>query len=131
MVPALFLIPLVYGEEFSPAVELGLIFVPGVAALAVQGVLTSVIVGLGRPDYLLRVGLTVTPPTLAAYFLLIPALGAEGAALASTLSYTSSAALTLVYLRRAVTLPSLRALLPTQEELTDYRLLVSEARSRR
>jgi O-antigen/teichoic acid export membrane protein len=130
MAPALLLIPLVYGDDFSPAVDLGLILVPGVAALAVQGVLASILVGLGRPDYLLRVGLIVTPPTFVAYIALIPALGPEGAALASTLSYFASALLTYRYLRRAVALPPLRALAPTRDELNDYRVLLQSVRSR-
>jgi Na+-driven multidrug efflux pump len=101
-----------------------------VAAIAVQGVLASILVGLGRPDYLMRVGLTVTPPTFAAYLVLIPSLGPEGAALASTLSYFASALLTYRYLRRAVALPPFRALVPTRDELTDYRVLLRSVRSR-
>jgi O-antigen/teichoic acid export membrane protein len=130
MAPALFLIPIIYGDDFSPAVALGLILVPGVIALAIQGVLASIIIGLGRPDYQLRVGLAITPPTLAAYFVLIPALGPEGAALASTLSYGASAVLTLVYLRRVVALPPLRSLVPTREEIRDYRQVVRSVRRR-
>lgn len=130
MAPALLLIPFVYGRDFSPAVELGLILVPGVSALSVQSVLAAVVIGLGRPRDQLTVALLVAPPTLVAYVLLIPELGASGAALASTLSYVASAVLTLHYVRRATPLPTLRGLLPTRAELADYRMVLRRIRER-
>ena len=87
---ALLLVPAVYGPEFEGAVVLGLLLIPGVGFVAVGGVLSSTIVGKGKPQYSLYNVLMVTPLTLALYASLIPALGAVGAALASSVSYIAT-----------------------------------------
>ena len=81
------LIPILYGSDFSGAVTPGLILVPGVAMLGASAVLAGGMTGKGRPEYALYTGLIVTPPTLLGYWLAIPAFEAEGAAVASTVSY--------------------------------------------
>lgn len=113
----------VYGPDFRPAIGLGLILLPGVAAMGLGGTLTATIVGRGHPGYSLAIALVTTPITLALYFTLIPSLHATGAALASTISYLVSFVLTAVLYRRATSAPVLPRLVPTRSELDDYRAL--------
>ena len=86
----LFLVVPLFGAEFAPATDLGLILVPGAAAIGIAGTLSSSIVGRGKPSYSLYSALIVTPVTIGLYLWLIPSLDATGAALASTISYCLS-----------------------------------------
>jgi O-antigen/teichoic acid export membrane protein len=117
----LLLVVPVYGEDFRPAVDLGLILLPGVAAIGLSGTLTATIVGRGHPGYTLAITLVTMPLTLALYLLLIPAFDATGAALASTISYVATFVLAAFFYRRATGARVLPRLMPTRSELADYR----------
>ncbi len=117
--PLLVLIVPVYGADFRPAIELALILAPGIALMGVSGVMSATIVGRGKPGYALVAALVVTPLTLGAYALLIPALGDTGAALARTLSYAATFALLVWFYRRATGSARLSAFVPTREEIAD------------
>jgi O-antigen/teichoic acid export membrane protein len=113
----------VYGPGFRPAIELGLILLPGVALIGVAGTLSATIVGHGRPGYSLAIALVTTPITIGLYALLIPAYDATGAAVASSISYALSFLLAAVFYRRVTAAPLLPRLVPTRSELADYRAL--------
>lgn len=121
-------IPIVFGPDFSEAIAPGLILVPGVVLLGLAGVMMAAVVGRGRPEYALYGALMVTPPTMALYVLLIPELEEIGAALASTSSYALGTAISLHWFRRATRISSLAVLLPTREDLADYRALFERGR---
>jgi O-antigen/teichoic acid export membrane protein len=123
-------IPLIYGEEFEPAVTLGLLLLPGIATLGVGNVLASSILGKGAPRYGLIVALITTPLAILLYLVVVPAYGARGAAVASSVVYTTSALLFLHFFRRVTGVQSLRALIPRADDLRDYALLASAARER-
>jgi O-antigen/teichoic acid export membrane protein len=123
-------IPLIYGSEFQPAVTLGLLLLPGIATLGVGNVLASSILGKGAPRYGLIVALITTPLAILLYLLVVPAHGARGAAVASSVVYTVSALLFLHFFRRVTGVRSLRALVPRGEDLRDYVVLASAARER-
>ncbi len=118
----------VYGAAFRPAVDLGLILLPGVALVAIGGTMSSTIVGRGRPGFSLASALIVTPLTVVLYLTLIPALHADGAALASSISYACGFLLACVFYERVTGESVLRRLLPTGSELADYRALVPAIR---
>lgn len=119
----------VFGEEFRPAIGLGLILLPGVALIGIGQILSATIVGRGRPIYSLYSALIVTPLTIGLYIWLVPALGAQGAALAKTASYTLSFALALFFYRRVTGAAPLRLFVPTREELADLRALAPAIRT--
>lgn len=126
----LLLVPLIYGEAFRGATELGLLLLPGTAFIAVSGVLNSTIVGKGRPRYSLYTVLMVTPPTLTLYALVVPELEAPGAAIVSSASYIATTLISLLYFKRVTGLEA-RALAPGRGELDDYRLLGRRLLARR
>jgi O-antigen/teichoic acid export membrane protein len=125
-----FAIPLIFGSAFEPAIALSLILLPGSALLGISNVMWSVVTGKGRPQYALYAMAIVTPPTIALYVVLIPALGATGGALASTLSYTATAVAGLYYFRRATGITDVGALLPGRAELADYGALAARLRGK-
>ena len=118
-----FLVVPIFGSEFQPATELGLIMLPGAAVIGIAGVFSSTIVGRGKPVYSLYSALIVTPVTMALYFSLIPWLGATGAALASTISYSLSFVVASAFYHRTTGRRVDRVLLPTRSEFDDLRRL--------
>lgn len=113
----------VFGSDYRPAINLGLILLPGAAAIGISQVLVATIVGRGKPAYPLYGALIVTPLTIALYATMIPWLHANGAALASTLSYLASFVLACWFYRRATDRRVLPLLVPTHSELSDLRAL--------
>jgi O-antigen/teichoic acid export membrane protein len=117
-------IPLLFGSDFSGAVGLGLILLPGCALFGIASVLAATINGRGFPGYSLRAAAWSTPVALALYGILIPLLGDTGAAIASTVSYGVNFAITGVYYRRATGERVAPLLVPTRAEVADLRALV-------
>ena len=123
-------VPLLYGPAFTEAVWFGLILIPGVVALSLGKTLSAVVTGRGRPHYALLTTLITVPLTVALYLLLIPPLGAYGAALASTVSYLTATGLALVWFRRTTEIPLRAALVPSRAELRDYLDALANVRRR-
>ncbi|CAB4921711.1 unannotated protein [freshwater metagenome] len=119
----------VYGEAFRPAIELGLILLPGAAIYGLAGPMSAIVVGRGHPEYPLYVVLVSTPVTLLLYVLLIRAHGATGAAIASSVSYALTTVGMVIALRVVTGRGSLRAMVPTRAELADYRCLPAALRA--
>jgi O-antigen/teichoic acid export membrane protein len=117
----------VFGETFRPAVNLGLILLPGACAIGISTVLAATVVGRGHPRYSLYGALITTPLTIAMYVVLIPWLHATGAALASTLSYLATFILFSYFYRRVTERRVLPLLVPTRSELGDLRELYHAA----
>lgn len=124
----LLVVPL-YGADFREAIELGMIRLPGVALLGIAGVLSASYVGRGRPILGLYSALIVTPATMALYAVLIPAHGATGAALASSISFGLSFVLAVFFYRITVGEPVWRRMIPTYSEIQDYFALVPQIRA--
>lgn len=118
----------VFGPEFRPAIELGLILVPGVALYGLGQILSAIIVGRGRPIYSLYNALIVTPLTIVLYILVIPSMEAQGAALVKSGSLALSFVLALAFYRHVAGGCEKRLLVPTRDELRDLRALVPAVR---
>jgi O-antigen/teichoic acid export membrane protein len=126
----LVLVPLLYGSKFDRTTDLGLILVPGTLALGLARVLVAVTSGRGHPEYSLWGRLIDMPITAVLYFVLIPAHGATGAAIASSISYALTGVISFVFFRRVIHLPLRTLLVPTREDLRDWRLAARAARRR-
>jgi O-antigen/teichoic acid export membrane protein len=111
-VTAPFVIPFAYGSQFAAAVGPAQILLIGLAADGAAGVLTGFLYGVGRPglnSWAMGAGLVVT---VVLDLLLIPPLGASGAAIASSVAYISSTLALLAFFwkvnRTVVTTPTWR-----------------------
>ncbi len=118
------------GPEFHESIELGLILLPGSALLGITGALTAVLLGRGRPEYSLIGALAITPVAVVLYVVLIPGLGAVGAALASSLSYAFGFVVSVLLGRHMLRRPMRELIVPTRSELDDYRSLLGAIRAR-
>jgi len=86
-VPVSFVLPLVYGAAFSGATVLLLILLPGVYLVGLESVLVQHFNALGLPRRIPIYWLVTLVLNLVLVFTLVPRLGAQGAAIASTISY--------------------------------------------
>lgn len=86
-VPFSFLLPLIYGAEFTDASRLLLILLPGVYLIGLESVLVQHFNALGLPRIIPVYWIATLAINLVLVFSLVPRLGAQGAAVASTVSY--------------------------------------------
>ena len=89
-----------FGDAFLPGVTSLRILLVGAVGLAVSSVLGETLFGLGRPLSAARAQLIGAIPMLVLLPLLVPRLGIEGAAIASTVSYIVTVVPMALYLRR-------------------------------
>ena len=120
-------IPMLYGEAFRPSVMALLWLLPGIVVFSIANVLAAYIAGIGKPRLNLLVSGVSLIVTIILDLLLIPKLNIVGAAIASTVSYSLSALLLILFFRRETGASLREILLPTSE---DVRMLLSVARLR-
>jgi O-antigen/teichoic acid export membrane protein len=89
------LVLLLFGEAFRPSVLPLIVLLPGAVAMSHSRVLAGDLMARGRVDVTMRIALQALGLNIVANLLLIPWLGAVGAALASTLSYSANLLLRL------------------------------------
>ena len=106
-----------YGTAFEPAVSALWLLLPGVAVFGVGSVLAAHLAGLGRPHLNLWVAASSLVVTLALDLLLIPSLGMNGAAIASSASYATTAALTALLFHRAAGVPLRSVFVPRRADV--------------
>ena len=96
-----FLIPLLFGEDFSDSVRPLLVLLPGVVAYAPVTVLVVYLsVRRGRPRLSVVVSVVALVLTTVGSFVFIPLFGTTGAALASTVGYVAGGALAWIFFVR-------------------------------
>ena len=120
-------IPLLYGEAFRPSIMALLWLLPGIVVFSVANVLAAYIAGIGKPRLNLIVSGISLIVTISLDLALIPNLNIVGAAIASTVSYSLSALLLIIFFIRETGASAREVLLPTSEDL---RMLWSVARPR-
>ena len=98
-------IPLVYGEAYRPSVGVLRLLLPGIVAFSIFRVLNVDLAGRGRPAVALWSVAPAVALNVALNFLLIPRYGIEGAAVASSLSYTAAVVFYTVAYAKVVEVP--------------------------
>ncbi len=96
-VPAVFVLPLLYGPQFSDVTIQALILLPGVFLISIAAVLSQYFSGIGLPIALPLFWLAVLLINVILNMFLIPTFGARGAAIASSTSYTLLFLLITIY----------------------------------
>lgn len=111
------LIEVLLGASFSAAVEPMRILLLGAVARAVYIVLHNDLSGRGRVRAVLVVGLATVGLNVALNLALIPVAGASGAAVASTLTYTTTAVVLLVLFARETAVPIRHCLIVRSDDV--------------
>ena len=86
-----YIITLLYGNQFKPSVTPFIILLPGIVAMTLYLLIHSDLTGRGKARITLKVFSYALLLNFALNVLLIPKMGINGAALASTISYTLGA----------------------------------------
>ncbi|MFN4764648.1 polysaccharide biosynthesis C-terminal domain-containing protein [Gillisia sp. Q332] len=100
-----FVITLLYGSAFIDSASVLLYLIPGVLLLTVFKVLNMDLAGRGKPWISLKAMAPALLVNIICNFLWIPKFGANGAALASTISYSVAAILFVIIYSREVSMP--------------------------
>jgi O-antigen/teichoic acid export membrane protein len=96
-VPFSLLLPILYGAAFSGATQLLLILLPGVYLMGLESVLVQHFNALGLPRAIPVYWVITLALNLVLVFTLVPRFGAQGAAIASTISYAAIFALVALH----------------------------------
>lgn len=116
-----FIIRLFYIEEYLASVRPLQLILPGIISLGVMKVLSADLAGRGKPLLITLTSVVALICNFGANWLLIPVWGIAGAALASTLSYTISAGVSVFFYRRVTGKNLSHLFVPTTRDLNFYR----------
>jgi O-antigen/teichoic acid export membrane protein len=122
-----YLIILLYGHDFLPALPALQILVPGVIALSICKVLGNEIVGRGKPIINTINAVISLAINIPLNIVLIPKMGIAGAALASTISYTGSAIFSTAIFVKISGVKWIDLIVLKTEDLNTYRQIFSGA----
>lgn len=112
------LLPLVYGPAFRASILPLALLLPGILATSMSSSLAAWLAGRGYPGDPALANLVNMVVNVIANLALVPRLGAAGAALASSISYTAGAALILWrFTKRSGSTPA-ETLLPRRSDVT-------------
>jgi O-antigen/teichoic acid export membrane protein len=114
-----FALPLVYGARFADASIQLLILLPGIYLVSIESVLVQHFTGTGLPLAIPLFWLVTLALNLGLNFALVPAWGARGAALSSTVSYALIFALVAIYFCRKTGRRLSEMFLLSERELRD------------
>jgi O-antigen/teichoic acid export membrane protein len=121
------LVPWVFGAENAATVVPVLILIPGTLALVTQKILTKYFGGCGRPEKSSLTTVLGTVAIAALSVMLIPVLGASGAALASTAGYVTMAAAAIGLYKGMIRPQPLNLFIPHRDDIAWAHSRVMEA----
>lgn len=114
-------IPLIFGARFKPSVPVIWWILPGTVALAVAKVMCSDLLARGMPEYATMFAFTSLVITVSLDLILIPHMGIQGAALASSVAYLTNSLLVASVLKRKLRVTWRALYIPSKSEFGSYR----------
>lgn len=114
-------VPFVFGQAFRESVSVIWWILPGTMALALGKVVAADLGGRGKPEYASIFSVVALAVTVILDLTLVPRMGIEGAALASSIAYFSNAALITVAFKRELKVSWVSILRPSATDFAFYR----------
>ncbi|APV45150.1 Membrane protein involved in the export of O-antigen and teichoic acid [Dehalogenimonas formicexedens] len=137
LVSALFLlifahiaVEILFGEEFLPAVMPLWLLLPGAVAMSIYKVLGNEMAGRGKPGLLVKASLLGLSINIILNLLLIPRLGIEGAAIATTVAYILIGFVALVIFSKNTGLAMRACVFIDANDLRMYKHLITTLRKK-
>jgi O-antigen/teichoic acid export membrane protein len=124
------LLPPLFGEAYEDSVQALWLLLPGTVALAGSKVLTSYIFSQGRPAVNTFITLVALIVTVVADLILIPWIGVNGAAIASSIAYGVHFCVALYAFQRISGQPWIAAVVPRASDAELYAGALRELRAR-
>lgn len=100
-----FVVPLVFGQEYLPSVRVMQTIMPGIIMIIMFRILSGQLAGTGRPDAALKAFAPALLVNVVLNYLWIPDYGANGAVMATNVSYTVASVIYLVVFSRITGMP--------------------------
>jgi O-antigen/teichoic acid export membrane protein len=125
-----FLLPDLYGAQFADAYPAVVLLLPGIVAVSVVRPLTLVLTRLDRPLLYSAMFMAAFALNCALNVALIPALGINGASIASSIAYLALATGSVAWALRAGRLGAAEVLRPTRADVTTARAALSGLKAR-
>jgi O-antigen/teichoic acid export membrane protein len=113
-------LPLIFGERFRASIAIVWLLLPGTVALSLGRVAASDLSGRGKSGYSSVFSTVALLVTIGLDFFLIPRIGIQGAAIASSAAYSTNALLLLSALKYELKISWKNLLLPGRQEWTAY-----------
>ena len=104
LVAVLFLVEPVFGPEYHDAIEPFIWLLPGVIVGAAARVQSNCIAAAGKPEWNMRVSILVVFINVIGNVLLIPEMGLQGAAIATSIAYMVNAAIKYYLVKKTINL---------------------------
>jgi O-antigen/teichoic acid export membrane protein len=123
-------VPLIFGTRFSASIAVIWWILPGTITLALAKIAASDLAARHKTGYASTFGIVSLVVTVGLDFLLIPRMGINGAALASSAAYLANAALLLGALKHELCVRWSELLMPKKSELAAYWLVWEKVRTR-
>jgi O-antigen/teichoic acid export membrane protein len=120
-----FLVPVIFGAQFSPSVPVIIWILPGTVALSVSKVMCADLAARGKPEFSSIFAVVTLGITAVLDLFLIPRMGIQGAALASSIAYTANATLIAITLKHQLKVRWKSLLVPSYAEFALYTQLWS------
>jgi len=99
------LVPLIFGTEYLPSVRVMQTIMPGIIMIIAFRVLSGQLAGAGRPDAALKAFAPALLVNVVLNYLWIPGYGANGAVMATNVSYTLASVIYLFVFSRISGMP--------------------------
>jgi O-antigen/teichoic acid export membrane protein len=116
-------IPLLFGAQFTPAIVVIWWLLPGVVALSLGKVISADLAGRGKPELSSIFAIVSLVVTVVLDLFLIPRMGIQGAALASSVAYSVDSSLLAFALKRHLKVSWKTLFVPTYAELASFQLV--------
>jgi O-antigen/teichoic acid export membrane protein len=114
------LVPLIFGARFAPSVPVIFWILPGTVALSVAKVMCADLAARGKPEFSSIFAVVALGITVLLDLFLIPRMGIQGAALASSIAYTTNATLIAITLKHQLKVRWKSLFVPSYAELALY-----------
>jgi O-antigen/teichoic acid export membrane protein len=113
-------VPLIFGARFAPSVPVIFWILPGTVALSLAKVMCADLAARGKPEFSSIFALVGLCVTVALDLFLIPRMGIQGAALASSIAYFTNAALIAITLKHQLKVRWKSLFVPSFAEFAQY-----------
>jgi len=110
-------LPFIFGEEFRESILPLLWLLPGVAIFGVANVISSYVVGIGKPGLTFWFAIICLIVTVFLDIFLIPIWGIEGAAIASSAAYIAASLFSIFVFAQETGISPLKLVVPEKDDL--------------
>ncbi len=111
-------LPFIFGDEFRESILPLLWLLPGVSIFGVANVISSYVVGIGKPGLTFWFAIVCLALTVFFDIFLIPIWGIEGAAIASSAAYIATSLFSIFVFAQETGINPLRLVIPEKDDFT-------------